>query len=52
MEDVFEQAVRSGRLVLVDFYATWCGPCMAMMPVLGQLEQELGEQLQFLKIDG
>jgi len=41
----------SDQLVLIDFYATWCGPCQMMPPILKQLKQNLGEKIRILKID-
>ncbi len=37
--------------VLVDFYATWCGPCQMMAPILEQVNAQLKGRLQVIKID-
>jgi thioredoxin len=37
--------------VLVDFYATWCGPCQMMSPILQQVSTQLKGRLQVVKID-
>lgn len=37
--------------VLIDFFATWCGPCKAIHPVLEKLKKEVGERLHVLKVD-
>lgn len=47
----FQEIVKSETPTLVDFYATWCGPCQAMMPVLDQLKDQMGENIRILKID-
>ena len=47
----FNDIIKSGNLTLVDFYATWCGPCKMMHPVLEQLKDELGDSIRIIKID-
>jgi thioredoxin 1 len=47
----FSEIVAQDVPVLVDFYATWCGPCQTMMPVLEQLKKELGEKVKIIKVD-
>lgn len=47
----FSDIVKSDIPTLVDFYATWCGPCQAMSPVLDRLKNEMGSQVRILKID-
>ena len=47
----FDQETKDG-LVLVDFWATWCGPCRMQGPVLDRLSEELSEdKLKIVKID-
>lgn len=47
----FSEIVNDEVPVLVDFYATWCGPCQTMMPVLEQLKKDLGENVKIIKVD-
>ena len=47
----FRELINSDTPVLVDFFATWCGPCHAYSPVLQQLKTEMGEKMRLIKID-
>ncbi|WP_319422385.1 thioredoxin [Pleurocapsa sp. FMAR1] len=48
----FEDLLKGSELpVLVDFYATWCGPCQMMTPILEQVGANLRDRLQVVKID-
>jgi len=39
------------KLVVVDFYATWCGPCKMLAPVLQEINEELDDNYIFAKVD-
>ena len=51
MKGSFDQLVASPTPVLVDFFATWCGPCKAVPPILKQVKSELGDQVKIIKVD-
>ena len=46
-----ENVINAGKLTVVDFYATWCGPCRKLSPILEEVESEIGEKVNFAKID-
>ena len=47
----FNEIINGKQLTLVDFFATWCGPCKMMHPVLEQLKENFGDSIRILKID-
>lgn len=47
----FNDLINSKTPVLVDFFATWCGPCQMLMPVLKEVKDNLGERITILKMD-
>ena len=47
----FSDIIKSDKLTLVDFFATWCVPCKMMHPILEQLKEEKGDSIRILKID-
>ncbi|RKS98421.1 thioredoxin [Flavobacterium sp. 123] len=47
----FNQIIKSEKPVLVDFFATWCGPCQMLSPILKQVKDSLGDRVSIIKID-
>lgn len=45
------EASQSERLVVLDFFATWCGPCKAMAPSMEKMEKKYGDRIEFRKVD-
>jgi thioredoxin 1 len=51
MNDSFKDIINSDKPVLIDFFATWCGPCQMLGPVLKQVKDSLGDRVSIIKVD-
>jgi len=50
-ENYDSEIKQTSKPIILDIYATWCGPCMQMTPILEELEKELGESYKFAKLN-
>lgn len=46
-----EEVISSEKLVLVDLYATWCGPCKALAPLLEEISEKYAEKIKVVKVN-
>jgi thioredoxin 1 len=51
MKSSFNNIINSDQIVLVDFFADWCGPCKILAPILKDVKKELGDAVKIIKID-
>ena len=50
-DDNFDEAIKSNGLILIDFWAEWCGPCKRVSPILDEISKEHGILVGKLNID-
>lgn len=50
-QEDFDNYLAGNKLVLIDFFADWCGPCRTMAPVMEELAREFGENFKFGKVN-
>ncbi|MGS2740194.1 thioredoxin [Sinomicrobium sp. M5D2P17] len=51
MKAHFNTLINSEKYVLVDFYADWCGPCKAFIPILQEVKAELEDSIKIIKVN-
>ncbi len=47
----FNDIIKDSKPTLVDFFATWCGPCKLQGPILEEVKNKLGDSVNILKVD-
>lgn len=50
-ENFEEEVLKCNKPVLVDVFATWCGPCQMMSPVIDEIAEEMGDSVKVGKVD-
>ncbi len=47
----FDKTLKDNKLVLVDFFAAWCGPCKMLAPIIDELSEEYKDKIKIVKVD-
>lgn len=47
----FNEIINKNNLVLVDFYAEWCGPCKMLAPIISEIKEELKDKVYVIKVN-
>lgn len=47
----FDELINGETPVLIDFHATWCGPCKTLAPIIKEVKEDFGNHLTILKVD-
>ena len=47
----FNEIINNNNLVLVDFYADWCGPCKMLAPIIAEIKEELKDKVYVIKVN-
>lgn len=50
-KETFGSIINGSKPVLIDFFATWCGPCQYQLPIMDEVAHEMGEAARVLKVD-
>ena len=49
--DNFEDVINNNDMVIIDFWAEWCGPCKMIAPIVDEIADEYGDRLKVAKMD-